>query len=381
MSTTTPRAGKLVLILSCLIALAACGAGSHVCPSASNSLCGCGPSALACPITSMYLYAAGINGQVATFPVSPATGELSVPTYVNGPANSLGAGSFNNQFLYVSNFGTVGAAAVDVWSIDPNSGALTPGTTFTLPALSLAAGLAVDNVNQTVYVADAGKIDALAVNAATGALTPITGSPFPSGSNLYLTLDPQNRFLYASITDPPGAVGAFTVDSTSGALTEVAGSPFPLDPPKMTDTLPGQVVVDSSGKFVFATAAQNSAVAGFSIDSSTGALTPVPGSPFNAGTQPLSLATAYSFLYVANTGDATLSAYKIDSTSGVLTPLTGSPLTIPAGTLAVDPYGPYLYVSGAGGMSAYKIDGVTGALTQIGSAIPYIGATAMTFVP
>lgn len=324
-----------------------------------------------------FLRADGIDGQVASFPVTATTGQLGAPTYVSGPSNSLGMGSLNNQFLYVTDFGRAGQPAVDVWSIDVSTGGLTPSTPFPLTGISVAAGLAVNSGNQVVYVADVGRIDALKAELTTGALTPITGSPFASGSNLYLTLDPQNRFLFASVIDPPGAVAAFTVDSTSGALTPVPGSPFPLNPVSMSDTMPGQVVVDSSGKFVFATAVNNSAVAAFSIDTSSGVLTAVPGSPFNAGTHPLSLATAYSFLYVANTGDGTLSGYKIDSTTGVLTPLTGSPFAIPAATLAVDAYGPYLYVSGTGGMSAYKIDGTNGALTQIGSTIPYSGATVM----
>jgi 6-phosphogluconolactonase len=86
------------------------------------------------------------------------------------------------------------------------------------------------------------------------------------------------------------------------------------------------------------------------------------------------------FLYVSNVLDGTLSGYSIDSTTGVLTPLAGSPFAIQAGALTTDLVGNYLYSAGAGGMMAFQINGTTGMLTPVGSTIPFAGATVLTYV-
>ena len=64
-----------------------------------------------------------------------------------------------------------------------------------------------------------------AVDAATGALTQVPGSPFPTGDNpVRLEVHPSGQFLYVMTT---GAISAFRVDQATGALRTVPGSPFP----------------------------------------------------------------------------------------------------------------------------------------------------------
>jgi 6-phosphogluconolactonase (cycloisomerase 2 family) len=291
---------------------------------------------------------------------------------------SLGMAALNDQFLYVSDFALGGPASIDAWSIDSSTGFLTPAPSFSLGTLSIAAGLTIDFNNQILYVADAGKIDALQANTATGALTAIPTSPFPSGINLFLTIDPTDHFLFSSVADPPGGVAAFTIDPLTGALTAVAGSPFRADP--ISTVQPGEIVVDPSGKFVYVTLVQSNQVAAYSITTPSGALTPVPGSPFPAGNGPLGLTAANEFLYVSN-GDGTLSGYTIDSASGMLTPLANSPFPISARAITSDTFGGFLFVSGADGMTSFKVDVTSGALAQVGTPIPYAGATVLAYVP
>jgi len=57
------------------------------------------------------------------------------------------------------------------------------------------------------------------------------------------------------------------------------------------------------------------------VNSASGALTAVPGSPFPAGTDPKALALLGTapwgtYLYVANAGSDTVSAYGVDTSSG-----------------------------------------------------------------
>jgi len=373
MSSRVLRTLAVILIGPILLELAACGGnGIKVC----NELC-CGSDA-ACPAPLPLLYADGLDGHIAAFPVNPGTGALGTSTTAPSPAQSLGMAALGNQFLYASNSQT---ALVDAWSITPNTGALAQvnGSPFNLGAFSIAGGLAVNNSAQVLYVADAGRIDALKIDG-MGALSPITGSPFSSESSLFLTIDPDTRFVFAADIDPPGAVAAFTIDPSTGALAAVPGSPFPADPGGNV-TSPFGLVVDSTGNFVYAVLNTTNQVAAFSIISSSGALNPVPGSPFTAGSRPLSLATTRNLLYVANALDGTVSGYSIDPTTGVLSPLADSPFTIPAPTLTIDPSGRFLYAAGGAGIMVFTIDPTTGALTQIsGSPFPAAGATVLTYV-
>ena len=140
-------------------------------------------------------------------------------------------------------------------------------------------------------------------------------------------------------------------------------------------------MTDPTGSFVYTGLLTTGQVAGFSINATTGALTPVPGSPFPAGNNPLSLAAVNNFLYVSNFTDGTISGYSINPTNGALTALAGSPFAIHGGPLVASPFGGFLYTTGPGGLLAFSINPQTGALTQVGSAVPYGGATVLTFVP
>jgi len=370
----------LSLILGSLLAVLALGGCGYnttkVCPLTGC----CGPTSELCA-APQYLYANGLNGQIDVFPIAAGTGVPGSPTSTPGPTMSLGMAALNNQFLYVSNPTLGGISSIDAWSIDLGSGGLkaVPGSPFPLGPLSLGEGLAANNSAQVLYVGDAGKIDALKADA-TGALTAVLGSPFAAGTNLFLTVDPQNRFVFAADDAPPGNVLAFTIDTSTGALSMVAGSPFAAIPGYTGTTRPSQIVVDSTGSFVYTGLLSTGQIAAFSIVPASGALNPVPGSPFTAGNTPIALATVNNFLYVSNALDGTISGYSIDPTTGVLTPLGGSPFAIHAGPLATDLVGHVLYTTGSGGLLAFSIDSTTGALTPIGSPIPYAGATVLTFV-
>ena len=366
-----------VAILAFLLALFGCGSGNIKACNAVGGNC-CGLNGTLCPLkTNEFLYATGLTGQVSSFIVDNGTGALSAPTSFSGPTMTLGMAGMAPNYLYVSDFQT---PSVDAWQINPVSGLLTvvPGSPFLLGPLSAAGGIATAPNQQVVYVGDAGKIDAFSADA-TGALTALPASPFPSGSNIYLAVDPSGHFLFSSAADPPGEVFAFTIDST-GALTDVPGSPFATIPNFVGSTNPSEIVVDSTGNFVYVGLLATGQVAAFSIVPGSGALNPVPGSPFPAGNVPLALVATGNFLYVSNAQDGTLSGYSITPVTGVLVPLSGSPFAIHAGALATDPYGLYLYTNGSGGMLAFSINSTTGGLTPIGSPVLFAGATALTLV-
>jgi 6-phosphogluconolactonase len=397
MTTSAPRTfAQLFAVAALSFALASCGTNPPVicalpASSSSSGTCTCGSGMPACPVQPgpEFLYATSIEGQILAFSIDENNnGALTTIGSVPGPSISLGLTSVSNQFLYASDTHN---AQIDGFSINQTTGALTAlaGSPFSTGTLSIPGDLAAppgslgSSASNFLYAADSGTVDMFTISAA-GAPTAISGSPFVPEEGFSIVVDPSGNFLYAADADPPGGIFAFTTNS-SGALTAVPDSPF---------TIPGQTVVDSlpigivdTGSFVYAALNQTNQIAAFSIVSGTGALTPVPNSPFAAGTAPTAVVVAGNFLYAINSSegsvssDATISGYSINSTNGVLTPLSGSPFAIAGFSLATDYFGQHLYVAGATGIEAFSIDFTSGALTPVsGSPFPAFGATLLTVV-
>jgi 6-phosphogluconolactonase (cycloisomerase 2 family) len=119
------------------------------------------------------------------------------------------------------------------------------------------------------------------INPSTGSLTPVSGSPFPSGTgnsfggSLALVLSSDGRLLFAANTTT-GQVAVFTVSPT-GALTAVAGSPF------SASNVGLKSIILSPDDAVLFVAQDSDGISVLSVASS-GALTHIAGSPFS--TQP-----------------------------------------------------------------------------------------------
>src|SRR2546429_4637588 len=181
----------------------------------------------------------------------------------------------------------------------------------------------------------AGGISAYSIDNQTGSLLPVPGSPFADpGGPWSIAVDPKSRFAYIA-NRGDDTISAYAIGGT-GALTPVPGSPFPQDP-TASGELPVSVAVDPAGKFVFVANYNYRTVRAYQIDQNTGALTQSPGSPFPAGINPQSVTVDLSgkFVYVANgyhNGNGTVSAYSIEQSTGSLTPVPGSPFSVPIDT-------------------------------------------------
>ena len=95
-----------------------------------------------------------------------------------------------------------------------------------------------------------------------------------------VALDPTGKFAYVS--NQGGSVSAYSIRA-DGSLTPVPGSPF------AAGSGPFSVVVDPTGKFVYVANVSGNNVSAYSIGAN-GALTPVAGSPFERGKTPYSVA-------------------------------------------------------------------------------------------
>jgi 6-phosphogluconolactonase (cycloisomerase 2 family) len=304
-----------------------------------------------------------------------------VPFFANSFAVATQAG-----FLYISNSfinGGPDGSQIFVYSINPANGIITQiaGSPFFLfpPPVSIQ-GLAPTPDGQFLYGADdSGNIFAFSLDKATGVPTSLPGSPFPSGPNSQLVVDPSGKFLYATADDAIGSVLAFEIDS-GGALSPVPGSPFLIASPTAValNTEPYGIV--DTGSFVYVALSGTNQVAAFSVDGETGTLTHVPDSPFSAGNAASLFAMTNNFLYVVNAGDGTVSAYSINSGTGVLTPVPGSPFGSGGGTLAIDPSGKYLYLGTFKGVQSYNINLATGALSLGDGTLGEQGVLWLTIV-
>jgi len=176
-------------------------------------------------------------------------------------------------------------------------------------------------------------------------------------------------------------VSGYAINTTSGTLSLVSGSPFGL---------PGRLVSitgDPTGKFVYVTTDDGS-LSAFTVDSQAGSLTPVAGSPYTAPTggssywgngKLLAIDPAGKYLYVA--GGSQLYGFSIDAGSGALTAISGSPFALSASAVAVDPSDQYLAVYNGSGVQSYTINSGTGALTAAGTRASGCGGSHMTFEP
>ena len=134
---------------------------------------------------------------------------------------------------------------------------------FGSPFLTNGPAVAMDSTcaNNRVFVSSAGSnlIDAFDM-ASDGTLTPVAGSPFPSGGTSTinaLTLTPSNQDLLTSDVFN-SAVSSLAVGQ-DGSLQPVPGSPFAA-----TDWV-GSIATTRSGKFVYASLFAEGTVDGWMI--------------------------------------------------------------------------------------------------------------------
>jgi YVTN family beta-propeller protein len=260
---------------------------------------------------------------------------------------------------------------ISVFSIDPATGDLTivPGSPFPTGGISGSGiSLGVTPDNEFLFASSSGSNDITVFSvAANGTLTPIPGSPFAAGGLPDgIKVSPDGRFLAVALISPD-AVGVFTIES-NGALTAVPGSPFPA---AAFGSVAG-VDINCASNLLFGGEAN---VVGTNIDAfsmgSNGALIPIPGSPFNnQGTGNNSnvvvLSPSDRHLFVSNQVSNTITVFDVAS-DGALSLVSGSPFGSQGGpptTMATNEAGTLLYVNNGGLISVFRIAS-DGNLTQV----------------
>jgi 6-phosphogluconolactonase len=306
---------------------------------------------------SMYSVNSCTGAFTPTSPASVATGY----SYPQQGAEEMAVDPLG-RFLYVANLvsNVSDLSTISMYTIDSATGVLTPTTPATVPTGWCPQEIAIDPQGRFVYTANSNdsSVSMFTVDQTSGVLTPTSPATVSTlvpnellSDPSFLTVDPSGKFLYvtASLSDG-AAIFMYTIDQTTGLLT-------PTSPATVyTGGIPFQVRVSPNGKFAYvvdnlATSQETFGVWQYTVDSTTGVLTPNNPAAVASGDAPTEVAVdpTSSFAYVVNRLDNTLSMYTIDQTTGNLTP---------NGTMATgsepfraefDPSGKYLYVVNEGG--------------------------------
>jgi 6-phosphogluconolactonase len=216
-----------------------------------------------------------------------------------------------------------------------------------------------------------GQVSVFAVNK-SGSLSLAPGSPFPAGTGAeFLAFDAIHKLLFVS-NQGANTVSAFSVNTSTGMLTPAPGTPF------VTGARPTGIAVDPMGRFVFVANQASNRISAFLI-AANGSLSPAAGSPV-AVSSPFGLAvnSAGTVLFANNFPDSqtsdlnTVSSFQI-GVNGVLTPVSGSPFNTASSAgfassigLAADPSGKFLFVGDHMAQSVVSFNiAASGALTPV----------------
>lgn len=187
------------------------------------------------------------------------------------------------------------------------------------------------------------------VDPASGQLTRYSANPFPVSFPVgCINFLPNGAFAYAAAAFDGGGdlLATFSVNP-DGTLTQQSAITLP--------SLPGPVAIDPLGQYLYVTA-QDTTVAGsayaygFAVDSSTGGLTPIAGTPFllpQGFTGSFSFHPSGNFIYLSNQSATSITEYTVDRSSGMLSPVASgvvNPCINPL-SLEFSPDGSHAYVN------------------------------------
>jgi 6-phosphogluconolactonase (cycloisomerase 2 family) len=227
------------------------------------------------------------DGSLVLAPGSPYATQTGPQAFAMDP---------NGDYLYVAD----GSGYIDAFQINGANATLTPltGTPFQVPVTSCGGSYPIelfDLGGNYLYAADGveGVIDGYGVASSSGSLTPLSGSPwldthceggggidYPQAwmSPKSLAVDGSGKFLYA-LNEWEDDIAIYSIAS-DGALNFLKFTPT-------YSACYGAVRTDSTGNYLYAGACTDSmtiqnynALVGFSINHSTGDLTPLPTSPY-----------------------------------------------------------------------------------------------------
>jgi 6-phosphogluconolactonase (cycloisomerase 2 family) len=304
------------------------------------------PSFLALAPDDRFVFAAngGSADGASSFAIELASGSIT-------PINHQGVGSSNPAHICVApdgrhvltaNYsgGTVSVLPVDAGGrLGPPSQVLThdgptgPHRRQDMPHPHMAL---FDPTHRFALVNDLGLDRTYIYRLEGGGLVPNEhpfGQARPGAGPRHAAFHPNGRFLYV-INELDSTVAAFTWDAEQGALLEFDHAST-LPDGYAGESTTAQVVVHPSGQFVYGSNRGHDSIAIFSIDQTTGHLTPL-GHESTRGRTPrnFDVDPTGRFLFAANQDSDTIVGFRIDGQTGALEP-TGQVISVGSPTCVV----------------------------------------------
>jgi 6-phosphogluconolactonase (cycloisomerase 2 family) len=299
------------------------------------------------------------------------------------------------SYLYVT---AQANSSISAYAVTQSTGALTSNGNAVATGTNPSA-IAATPSGSALFVANSGSnsISSYSINA-DGTLSAVSGTTATGTTPVALAVDPGGKYLFAA-DQTSSDISVFAINGTG--LTAAPGSPFTTVPAGLSypnGTLPAAVAVSHSGNFLYVANQLANFVSVFSINSTSGALTPL-GVPFydDGQSSPSGLAVTPNggFLYIANAGanSNNISAYAIcdsvvtscanpNTPDGTLTAVSGSPFPAGLGPVAIafDPGFNFAYVvdKGSNTVSQYSFGPGNGVLTPLSPGTISTGSTPVS---
>ncbi|HEY5253860.1 MAG TPA: beta-propeller fold lactonase family protein [Acidobacteriaceae bacterium] len=299
--------------------------------------------------------------------------------------------SFTLGFVYVLNTATSSTGSISAYTIDSVSGAITQTANSPFPsggAFPIAAS--TSNNSKWLYVVHEVDNTLVQFNIGTdGKLYQAHSYNTPGTYPISMTIDPSSKYLFVVDSYAPGyngvappnlnplqsntvptqgCVAVYPINQSDGSLgTPVAGNDgncFIIGTP-VIGAQPIGVTATAFVNYLYVADQGTHSVFAYSVDYSTGVLTPLATNNFQAGVKPSAIISDPTgrFVYVTDQYQNLILAYNI-LTDGTLQSQVNGPFPtdlFPYG-MVVDPRGKFLYVTNynSNDVRAYNIQASTG---------------------
>ena len=324
--------------------------------------------------------------RMSEYRINPSTGALTVVNKALKAQNNVDF-TFRDpkqRFLYAVGHipGSNVNSDIAEYRVNGSTGAITalPGSPFGAALhQELSPGVIRPDL-KFAYLLDSQSVNILhiiSMNPSTGAMVKEVSTVNIPGSGDFLFdlhFDPSGKFLYVAEGEA-NTIDAFVSNPTTGALTPVRGSPFVprgstsgLCSPR--ESFCGGSVAISGNHHLYYVSSLFNGVSEFQINPTTGALTEMAGSPVaNPAHEGLGVRIAPNgkHLYVNAPDVSEIVAYTINTTTGKLTKVTGSPFKAGGqdNFMDIDQTGKFLYAANGNTVSGFHINSTTGVLTRV----------------
>jgi 6-phosphogluconolactonase len=306
-----------------------------------------------------------LDNTVTSFLLDEATGALgNAANSSTGSKPAFPAATPDGHFLFVSNSGD---GTISRFLLDGNGGMRSAGPAVVLAnPLARPYDLAVAPSGKFLYVGTMpNAVEVFSIDGQTGGLLAIQGSPFAVSSEAsQIVIAHSGRFMYA-LGDHSDAIYMFSVDGSTGVLSTLGTLHTGLDPAGLAISPSDRHLVigtnftekmfvygiDSAGilqqtpiseapsglsamhpafspdgRLVFTEDPYTNKILAYTFDTTTGVITPVPGSPFLDNQSPTSVAVSSggNILVVSRLNPGHVASFRIDTKTGALSPISGT---------------------------------------------------------